>query len=501
MRTTADGQTQSRSGPRGRQRGVVLPHKYIVILKNGSDVGSLDIHSRAAEHNRIAKEQLQLQQQLVNDGRLRVEEEAVPNQVDHEYDFVTWKGYAGQFSPQFLHELENHDDVDYIEEDTMMWAWGVPESEDNNVGDGTNKGGELYSEPSTPVPNEGSPSRVSDDMDAEAIINGRNVHLDYYSLKTPSWGLTRIAQHARDLQKDYTYASSAGSDVDVYVIDSGVFAEHGDFEGRARNLINFVGEEEATDMCGHGTHVSGIIAGKQFGVAKSARILAVKVLDSEGQGSTSQVLAGINHVTKHAANNPNTKKVINMSLGGQFSRPVNEAVRTAVSKFGLPFFVAAGNTGDDACQYSPAGVEEAFAVGGTDKHDNVGWYSCTGTCVDLFAPGSGIVSDWIRSKTSAHILDGTSMASPHVAGVAALFLGSGSIYHSAAELYSDIIQHSTHSIVTGFSIHDHTSNRNLLYNKLEDIQDSGTIRLVDELAAQFEKDHTNSARRPRGRHN
>lgn len=156
-----------------------------------------------------------------------------------------------------------------------------------------------------------------------------------------------------------------------------------------------------------GTHVAGIVAGRRYGVAKRARINAVKVLDSEGQGSTSQVLAGINFVIHHAVNNPNPKKVINMSLGGEFSRPVNDAVRLAVTRHGLPFFVAAGNSGDDACQYSPAGVEEAFAVGGSDRWDKIGWYSCTGSCVKIFAPGSGIPSDWIHSRTAAHILDGT----------------------------------------------------------------------------------------------
>jgi len=156
-----------------------------------------------------------------------------------------------------------------------------------------------------------------------------------------------------------------------------------------------------------GTHVAGIVAGHTYGVAKKANILAIKVLDSEGQGSTSTVLAGINYVIRHAASNPNPRKVINMSLGGQFSRPVNDAVKEAVSNHGLPFFVAAGNTGDDACQYSPAGVEEAFTVGGSSREDRVGWYSCVGSCVNIFAPGSGITSDWIRRTNAAHILDGT----------------------------------------------------------------------------------------------
>jgi subtilisin family serine protease len=148
------------------------------------------------------------------------------------------------------------------------------------------------------------------------------------------------------------------------------------------------------------------VAGHTYGVAKEAHVLAIKVLDAEGQGSTSSVLAGINYMIRHALSNPNPRKVVNMSLGGQYSRPVNDAVKVAVSR-DLPFFVAAGNTGDDACQYSPAGVDEVFTVGGSSRDDRVGWYSCVGDCVNIFAPGTGIVSDWIRNGNAAHILDGT----------------------------------------------------------------------------------------------
>ncbi|KAK3831044.1 MAG: peptidase S8/S53 domain-containing protein [Linnemannia gamsii] len=367
------------------------------------------------------------------------EEDYIPNQVDHEYDFGTWKGYAGQFSPAFLKELESHDEVEYVEEDTMMWAWGYePESQARD--------------------------------------------------EAPSWGLSRIAQRRRDIQKDYSYMSSAGSDVDVYIIDSGVYSEHHDFGKRASTIANFVTSEIQGDTCGHGTHVAGIVAGHRYGVAKRARILAVKVLDSEGQGSTSQVLAGINFVINHAISNPNPKKVINMSLGGEFSRPVNDAVRLAVTRHGLPFFVAAGNSGDDACQYSPAGVEEAFAVGGSDRWDKIGWYSCTGTCVKIFAPGSGIPSDWIHSPTAAHILDGTSMATPHVTGVAALFLGAGNSYSNARELYADILAHATPDVITGMKGGDRITPHGLLYNKLEDINESITITPQDDLPVEGSDD-------------
>ncbi|KAF9573220.1 serine protease [Mortierella alpina] len=490
MRTTADGQTRSHSGPRGRQRGAVLPHKYIVRLKNGADFSSVNIHSRVAERNRL--QQAQAEQR----GEQKLEQELVPNQVDHEYDFGTWKGYAGQFSSDFVKELETHDDVEYVEEDTLMWAWGVdPDGgavSDEQVGSAA----PLDTNQEAPVSATSSSTDASD-FDSNAVVNGRSINLQYYSLKAASWGLTRIAERERDLAKDYSYMSSAGADVDVYIIDSGVYAEHSDFGGRAFNLANFVYSEKDTDTCGHGTHVAGIVAGRRYGVAKAARIQAIKVLDAEGQGSTSQVMAGINFMIKHAAKNPNPKKVINMSLGGQVSRPVNDAVRVAVSQYGLPFFVAAGNTGDDACQYSPAGVKEAFAVGGSDRSDRVGWYSCTGQCVNIFAPGSGITSDWIRSPSSAHVLDGTSMAAPHVAGVAALFLGAGNTYSSAQGLYDDLLRLSTKNIISGQMARETT--RNLLYNKLEDLSAAVSIQPQDDLVALQEERATEAKANARRR--
>ncbi|ORZ23883.1 peptidase S8/S53 domain-containing protein [Lobosporangium transversale] len=338
----------------------------------------------------------------------------IPNQVDHEYDFGSWKGYAGQFSLDLLKELESHNDVEYIEEDTMVWAWG---------------------------------------MESESA---------------PSWGLTRISQRILDLKKDYSYASTAGAGVDVYVIDSGVYKDHSDFESRATSLANFVAGEEETDTCGHGTHVAGIIAGRQFGVAKAANIYAIKVLNSSGQGSTSQVLAGINHMVRHASKDPSRKKVVNMSLGGTYSKTLNEAVSAAVLEHNLPFFVAAGNTGDDACRYSPAAAPEAFPVGGSDNTDQIGWYSCVGPCVKIFAPGSGIVSDWNRPG-SAKIMDGTSMAAPHVAGVAALFLSSGNKYTKAKDLYADILRYATPKIIRGPFGADDRTTQSLLYNKMEDV--------------------------------
>ncbi|KAF9374055.1 hypothetical protein CPC16_001517 [Podila verticillata] len=502
LRTTADGQTRLRTGPRGRQRGAVLPNKYIVRLKNGADFETCKEKETRGDKHEVRDEGMELEKhnRLINapgpDGHQK--RETVTNQVDHEYDFGTWKGYAGQFSSDFLKELEAHEQVEYIEEDTLMWAWGMEptfreggDQDDDDLGrnqgdvDRQQKKQAFFEEALNAVkPDSAFSAKIGIKKDhnrfgQKAVINGHDVHLDYYSLKAPSWGLTRIAERERDLDEDYTYVSSAGAGVEVYIVDSGVYAEHDDFGGRAYNVANFVTQEAATDTCGHGTHVAGIVGGQRYGVAKGVHINAVKVLDAQGQGSTSQVLAGINFVIKHAFNNPNSKKIINMSLGGQFSRPVNDAVREAVNRYKLPFFVAAGNSGDDACQYSPAGADEAFAVGGSDRNDKAGWYSCTGSCVNVFAPGSGIESNWIRSHAATHTMDGTSMAAPHVTGVAALFLGSGMNYSSVRELYSDIIAHSTKGIIEGLKSYDTKTTRNLLFNKLEDLGESYYIRAMD----------------------
>ncbi|KAF9999603.1 subtilisin-like serine protease, partial [Modicella reniformis] len=480
MQTTADGQILSRSGPRSRQRREVPPHKYIVRLKNGADYPPLDLHAKIAEHNRLIR---------LPPSTEKDKHELVPSQIDHEYDFGTWKGYAGQFSPDFVKELESREEVEYVEEDMMMWAWGIEaeamvETVDGQgqVNDDEHKDLSVNHLAATQG-NRSVSLHAEALLHAEAPVNGRNVHFEYYSMMAPSWGLTRVSQRQRDLREDYSYMSSAGVGVDVYIIDSGVFEEHEDFEGRAFNIANFVPGEERTDTCGHGTHVAGIIAGHHFGVAKAARIHAIKVLDSDGQGSTSQVLAGIDYMIQHAINNPNPKKVINMSLGGRFSRTVNDAVRAAVSQHGLPFFVAAGNTGDDACRYSPASAEGAFAVGASDRSDRIGWYSCVGSCVAMFGPGSGITSDWIRSPTSVHIMDGTSMASPHVAGVAALFLGAGNMYSSAQDLYKDLIAYSTQNAISGLWSNDQRTTMNLVYNKLEDLTDKSLIKSQDRLEA------------------
>jgi subtilisin family serine protease len=237
----------------------------------------------------------------------------------------------------------------------------------------------------------------------------------------PSWGLDRIDQAALPLDDSYTYGSS-GTGVTAYIVDTGILTTHEDFGGRAVSGIDTVdGDDDATDCAGHGTHVAGTVGGTEYGVAKDVSLVAVRVLDCGGSGSFDGVIAGIDWVTAdHAAGEP---AVANMSLGGGFSQAVNDAVSAAVAD-GVTFALAAGNdSGADACDGSPSSTPEALTVGASEDTDARAVYSNIGTCVDIFAPGTDITSAWYTGTTATNTISGTSMATPHVAGAAALVLG------------------------------------------------------------------------------
>ena len=232
----------------------------------------------------------------------------------------------------------------------------------------------------------------------------------------PSWGLDRI--DSASLDGSYSYIS-AGAGVYAYVIDTGVYAGHSDFGGRVRPGYTAISDGNGTGDCnGHGTHVAGTVAGNKYGVAKSATVVAVRVLDCNGAGYVSSVIAGINWVV---ASHPGGPGVINLSLGGGANSALDAAAESAAAA-GLVVAVAAGNSSDDACSYSPARAPSALTIGAIDQNDSRAGYSNTGSCVDLWAPGSGITSAGINGSGSSSTLSGTSMASPHVAGLAARML-------------------------------------------------------------------------------
>lgn len=233
------------------------------------------------------------------------------------------------------------------------------------------------------------------------------------------WGLDRVDQRTLPLSASYTWGTN-GAGVHVYIIDTGIRTTHQDFGGRAVWGVNYAKGRDAggdTDCMGHGTHVAGTVGGTTYGVAKGVSLHAVKVLDCTGSGRWSGVIAGIDWVTANAVK----PAVANMSLGGDYNQAANDAVAGSVAS-GITYSLAAGNSSTDACTFSPASEATALTVGASSKDDARASYSNTGSCVDLFAPGSSILSDWIRTDSDAVYLSGTSMAAPHVAGAAALYL-------------------------------------------------------------------------------
>ncbi|GGX21757.1 hypothetical protein GCM10010297_49070 [Streptomyces malachitofuscus] len=264
----------------------------------------------------------------------------------------------------------------------------------------------------------GQARRLAADPRVVSVAQDTRVELDRTQRRPPSWGLDRIDQRALPLNRRYTSPERAGAGVTVYVIDTGVRITHEEFAGRARHGWDFVqNDRNAQDGNGHGTHVAGIVAGTAYGVAKKAGIVSVRVLDDAGSGTTAQVIAGIDWVTRNARK----PAVANLSLGGFYNAQLNAAVRTSIAS-GVTYTVAAGNEGMPAALYSPAGVKQAVTVGATDRGDKKPAFSNHGSALDLFAPGVSITSASAAGDTARATHSGTSMASPHAAGTAALYL-------------------------------------------------------------------------------
>ncbi|MEU3447283.1 S8 family serine peptidase [Streptomyces thermolilacinus] len=260
--------------------------------------------------------------------------------------------------------------------------------------------------------------RLAADPAVAKVVQNKKFKISATQDNPPSWGLDRTDQADTAGDNTYTYPDTAGEGVTAYVIDTGVRVSHKDFEGRAAHGFDAVdNDESADDGNGHGTHVAGTIAGAAHGVAKKAKIVAVRVLDDNGSGTTEQVVAGIDWVTK----NHQGPSVANMSLGGGADEAIDEAVRKAIAA-GITFGVAAGNESSDAGQVSPARVKEAITVASSTKEDGQSEFSNFGEVVDIYAPGSDITSTWNDGDEGTKTISGTSMATPHVVGAAAVYL-------------------------------------------------------------------------------
>ena len=291
-----------------------------------------------------------------------------------------------------------------------------------------------------------NPNVVSVEADATA-----------YMTDTPqegaTWGLDRIDQRDLPLDTVYTYAGS-GDGVTAYVIDSGIVSGHAEFGGRASLGRDFVGTNGGEDCNGHGTHVAGTIGGATYGVAKDARLVSVRVFDCTGGASWSRIIAAVDWVTANAQK----PAVVNMSIGGSASSLADQAIRTSIAS-GIAYVIAAGNNGANACNYSPARVAEAMTISATDKTDTRASWGNYGSCVDWFAPGVSVVSAGISSTTATATKSGTSMATPHAAGVAALYLEANA-GASPAEVRDALYAATTRGVVRSSS----SANNHLLYN-------------------------------------
>jgi subtilisin-like proprotein convertase family protein len=287
--------------------------------------------------------------------------------------------------------------------------------------------------------------RLSRDPSVAYVEANQRVRVQEAQSPTPSWGLDRADQRTLPLDSSFTYPNT-GAGVTAYVIDTGIRAGHQDFEDRAVSGIDVVDDDaDAADCNGHGTHVAGTLGGEDHGIAKDVSLVGVRVLDCAGDGTTADVIAGIDWVTAH--HRPGEPAVANVSLGGGFSQAVNDAVSASIAD-GITYAVAAGNdTGVDACTRSPASTPAALTVGATTGTDARAPYSNTGTCLDLFAPGSSITSAWHDTDTATSTINGTSMATPHVTGAAALYL-AGSPTLSPAEVSSALLDAATPGVVT-----------------------------------------------------
>ncbi|MBQ0990681.1 S8 family peptidase [Micromonospora sp. PSH03] len=290
--------------------------------------------------------------------------------------------------------------------------------------------------------NASAAARIAADPAVAYVEQNHTVSISGTQANPPSWGLDRIDQRNRPLDNSYTYPNTA-SNVHAYIIDTGIRFSHNDFGGRATSGYDAVDGGSADDCNGHGTHVAGTVGGSAYGVAKAVQLVGVRVLNCSGSGTNAGVIGGVDWVTANAIK----PAVANMSLGGGANSSLDNAVRNSIAS-GVTYGLAAGNdNGANACNTSPARTTEAITVGSTTSSDARSSFSNVGTCLDIFAPGSSITSAWYNSNTATNTISGTSMATPHVVGAAAL-VASANPSWTPAQVRNQLVANATPNVVS-----------------------------------------------------
>ncbi|TDB70694.1 S8 family serine peptidase [Micromonospora sp. KC723] len=284
-------------------------------------------------------------------------------------------------------------------------------------------------------------ARIAADPSVAYVEQNHTVSISGTQTNPPSWGLDRIDQRNLPLDRSYTYPNTA-SNVHAYIIDTGIRFSHSDFGGRAVSGYDAVDGGSADDCNGHGTHVAGTVGGSAYGVAKGVRLVGVRVLNCQGSGTNAGVIGGVDWVTQNAVK----PAVANMSLGGGANSTLDTAVRNSINS-GVTYGLAAGNdTGANACNTSPARTAEGITVGSTTNSDARSSFSNIGTCLDIFAPGSSITSAWHTNDTATNTISGTSMATPHVVGAAALVASANPTW-TPQQVRDSLVNNATPNVV------------------------------------------------------
>lgn len=449
---------------KGAKREEAIKNSWIIVFKNGKEKSAasdqLSFKKRKEDHFRWLEEVI-----LSKSSTASTNSTIKTNAIDAKYEINSFNAYSGVFDKEIIESISEREEVDFIEEDKIVTINEKLIDYDDGVADDAAAAVVVVTKfiqvsplhrPRRPSPppwwrRPGRPGRPSPPIttvtrtvtrtatssmpNTSTTVSNTEITTTQTNTNTTTktstaqstitqsnaeWGLARLSQ--RDQVRapyEYRYPSSGGSGIRVYVLDTGIDVGHPDFGGRAVWGENFVDSLQSDDN-GHGTHVAGIVGGTKYGVAKGSQIIAVKVLDREGSGSDSGILKALNWIVQREStlSNKGTKAIINMSLGGSFSRSLNDAVNSASQSIGVA--VASGNESMDSCSTSPSSAEGAMAVMASEKTDRYASFSNWGSCSNIIAPGAQIKSTYKGGGTA--LMSGTSMASPHVAGLMALYL-------------------------------------------------------------------------------